>query len=136
MAKSTKDEKKDKTPDINPDKTPANTTPASNSDDKQKGKDADFGKLFENMMADDLAALKRGVDEIRSYANSAMSEGIRIANAFQQFHYMSRDGQMRDDEQDKRIKEGAKERGAQSIKNLRMYFRRIEEELRGLQKTF
>lgn len=92
-------------------------------------------KAFDGIKGEDLGALKKGIDEIRAYANSAMSECIRLASAFNQFHYVSKDGKMRDKEQDKRVQEGARARGAEAVRNLRLYFRRIEEEIRGAQKT-
>jgi hypothetical protein len=91
-------------------------------------------KVFDGMSMEDLGTIKKGIDEIRAYANSSMNECILVANAFQKYHYTSRDGKLRDSEQDKRVREGARQRGAESIRNLRLYFRRIEEELRGAQK--
>lgn len=114
------------------------TTPTAEGNDTggagKKGT-KDFGKIFDGIELDDITAIKRGIDEMRAYSNSAMNECIILANAFQQYHYMTRDGKKRDGEQDKRIREGAKKRAEETLRNLNMYVKRIEEELRGIQKT-
>jgi hypothetical protein len=92
-------------------------------------------KIFEKMTIEDLGALKRGIDEVRSYANSSMSECIRVSTAYQSYHYTDRAGETRDKEQDKRVREGAKLRGADAVRNLKDYLQRLEEEIRGLRKT-
>jgi len=97
--------------------------------------ETDQEKIFEKLKLEDLGALKRGIDEVRSYANSSISECIRISTAYQSFHYTGRSGENRDNEQDQRIKEGAKLRGADAVRNLKDYLQRLEEEIRGLRKT-
>lgn len=106
-----------------------------NTQDKQTKEEKELQKHFAGMTTDDLEAIRRGIDEIRSYANSSMNECIRLVNGHTNYHYLSKSGEVRDNQQDKRVRENALELGMSAIKNLRMYAKKMEDELRGIEKT-
>ena len=114
-------------------KSPANAAPAAAAAAKKE--DAKDLKVFEGITDQDAESIRRGIEEIRALANSATAQCILLAGTRTSFHYSQKDSKGKVIEQDGRVKERARERGGEAVLNLRMYFRKMGEELRGLEKT-
>jgi len=111
------------------------TTNAPAKEPQHKAQDAQDIKAFEAITDNDVEQTRRSIDEVRAHSNSAMAQVIGLAGARASMELQFRDRKGKPVVQDPRVKERAKERGADAVRSLRMYIRKIEEEVRAIAKT-
>jgi hypothetical protein len=104
---------------------------------QHENKNKELAEKFEGFTAEDLEALRVAAEELRAMISNAAVQVIQLATAWSTFKTVIKDGRGKgkDQEQDSRVKDRATERGVEAIKNLRMYLKKSEEELRGASET-